>query len=157
MKKIIKNKGIFLIEAVISLGIFAIFMSLTLPLIKDSIRVRNIVKKEIRYNRNFISVMENIKKELENSEEIKILDNGNRIEIIKKIYEKQEEKTLKIVYRFSGSNYGSQFLRYVVINNERFKDDIVFENIKGKFFEEDGFIKIKISYKTLKEEEYIWR
>lgn len=157
MKKIIKNKGIFLIEAVISLGIFAIFMSLTLPLIKDSIRVRNIVKKEIRYNRNFISVMENIKKELENSEEIKILDNGNRVEIIKKIYEKQEEKTLKIVYRFSGSNYGSQFLRYVVINNERFKDDIVFENIKGKFFEEDGFIKIKISYKTLKEEEYIWR
>lgn len=157
MKKIIKNKGIFLIEAVISLGIFAIFMSLTLPLIKDSIRVRNIVKKEIRYNRNFISVMENIKKELENSEEIKILDNGNRIEIIKKIYEKQEEKTLKIVYRFSGSNYGSQFLRYVVINNERFKDDIVFENIKGKFFEEDGFIKIKISYKTLKEEEFIWR
>lgn len=157
MKKIIKNKGIFLIEAVISLGIFAIFMSLTLPLIKDSIRVRNIVKKEIRYNRNFISVMENIKKELENSEEIKILDNGNRVEIVKKIYEKQEEKTLKIVYRFSGSNYGSQFLRYVVINNERFKDDIVFENIKGKFFEEDGFIKIKISYKTLKEEEYIWR
>lgn len=157
MKKIIKNKGIFLIEAVISLGIFAIFMSFTLPLIKDSIRVRNIVKKEIRYNRNFISVMENIKKELENSEEIKILDNGNRVEIIKKIYEKQEEKTLKIVYRFSGSNYGSQFLRYVVINNERFKDDIVFENIKGKFFEEDGFIKIKISYKTLKEEEYIWR
>lgn len=157
MKKIIKNKGIFLIEAVISLGIFAIFMSLTLPLIKDSIRVRNIVKKEIRYNRNFISVMENIKKELENSEEIKILDNGNRVEIIKKIYEKQEEKTLKIVYRFSGSNYGSQFLRYIIINNERFKDDIVFENIKGKFFEEDGFIKIKISYKTLKEEEYIWR
>ena len=157
MKKIIKNKGIFLIEAVISLGIFAIFMSLTLPLIKDSIRVRNIVKKEIRYNRNFISIMENIKKELENNEEIKILDNGNRVEIIKKIYEKQEEKTLKIVYRFSGSNYGSQFLRYVVINNERFKDDIVFENIKGKFFEEDGFIKIKISYKTLKEEEYIWR
>ena len=156
MKKIIKNKGIFLIEAVISLGIFAIFMSLTLPLIKDSIRVRNIIKKEIRYNRNFISVMENIKKELENSEEIKILDNGNKVEIIKKIYEKQEEKTLKIVYKFSGSNYGSQFLRYVVINNERFKDDIVFENIKGKFFEEDGFIKIKISYKTLKEEEYVW-
>lgn len=42
-----RKKGIFLLEAVISLGIFAVFMSLTLPFVKQSLQIKNTVRKEL--------------------------------------------------------------------------------------------------------------
>lgn len=152
-----RKKGIFLLEAVISLGIFAVFMSLTLPFVKQSLQIKNTVRKELRYNRNFIYVIENIRQETENFSEINILPDGKGIEGIHEIYQNGKYKKIKTVYKFTGYMYGSQLIRYVVVNGEKFKDDIVFEKVKGKFFEEDGFIKLKIAYKISKEEEYIWK
>lgn len=152
-----KRKGIFLLEGVIVAGIFAVFMSFALPFIKQSINLKNTLRKELRYNRNFIYVIENIRREAENFKEINILSDGKGIEGIQEIYQNGKYKKIKTVYKFTGSMYGSQFVRYVVVNGEKFKDDIVFEKIKGKFFEEDGFIKLKIAYKISKEEEYIWK
>ncbi|WP_300393092.1 type II secretion system protein [Fusobacterium sp.] len=152
-----KNKGMFLTEAIICMGIFSIFMSLTFPLIRESIRIRSVVRKELRYNRNFMYIMDNIKKEVENSEEIEISKDGKILEITKNIFEKDKNKKMRVVYKFTGSIYGSRLLRYVTIDGQKLKDDIVFETVKGKFFEEDGFIKVRISYKTSKEEEYIWK
>ncbi len=151
-----KRKGFFLLEGVIVAGIFAVFMSFALPFIKQSINLKNTVRKELRYNRNFIYVMENINREIKNSREIKILNDG-KLEAIKDIYEDGECKTIKVVYYFTGKEYGSSFIRYTVVDGQRLKDDIVFESVKGKFFEEDGFIKLRIAYKTSKEEEYIWK
>lgn len=152
-----RKKGIFLLEAVISLGIFAVFMSFTLPFVKQSLQIKNTVRKELRYNRNFIYVIENIRQEAENFKEINILSDGKGIEGIQEIYQNGKYKKIKTVYKFTGSMYGSQLIRYVVVNGEKFKDDIVFEKVNGKFFEEDGFIKLKIAYKISKEEEYIWK
>ena len=152
-----RKKGIFLLEAAISLGIFAVFMSLTLPFVKQSLKIKNTVRKELRYNRNFIYVIENIRRETENFSEINILPDGNGVEGIQEIYKNGEYKKIKTVYKFTGAMYGSQLVRYVVVNGEKFKDDIVFEKVKGKFSEEDGFIKLKIAYKISKEEEYIWK
>lgn len=152
-----KNKGMFLTDAIICMGIFSIFMSLTFPLIKESIRIRGVVRKELRYNRNFMYIMDNIKKEVENSEKIEILKDGQILEITKNIFEKDKNKKMRVVYKFTGSIYGSRLLRYVTIDGQKLKDDIVFETVKGKFFEEDGFIKVRILYKTSKEEEYIWK
>ena len=81
-----RKKGIFLLEAVISLGIFAVFMSLTLPFVKQSLQIKNTVRKELRYNRNFIYVIENIRQETENFSEINILPDGKGIEGIQEIY-----------------------------------------------------------------------
>lgn len=152
-----RKRGFFLLEAVISLGIFAIFMSISSPFIKNSIEIKNIVRKELRYNRNFIYVINNIRREIKNLSEVKIFSNGLGIEGTKNIWEDGKYKKKKIVYKFTGSMYGSQLIRYVIIDGQKFKDDIVFEFVKGKFFEEDGFIKLSIGYKVLKEEEYIWK
>lgn len=102
-------------------------------------------------------MIENIRREAENFKEINILPDGKGIEGIQEIYQNGKYKKIKTVYKFTGSMYGSQLIRYVVVNGEKFKDDIVFEKVKGKFFEEDGFIKLKIAYKISKEEEYIWK
>ena len=107
-----KRKGIFLLEGVIVAGIFAVFMSFALPFIKQSINLKNTVRKELRYNRNFIYVMENINREIKNSREIKILNDG-KLEAIKDIYEDGECKTIKVVYYFTGKEYGSSFIRYL--------------------------------------------
>lgn len=122
-----KRKGIVLLEGIVTAGLFSIFIALTLPLIKQSIRIKNTVRNELRYDRNFIFVMENINDEIKNSGEIKILDDGKKIEI-------QKEENKKIVYYFTGTGYGSNFIRYTVENGVKLKDDIVFEAVKGKFF-----------------------
>lgn len=46
--------------------------------------------------------------------------------------------------------------RKEVIDNIPKKEESILEDVKGNFFEEDGFIKLKIKYKN-KEEEYVYR
>lgn len=87
-----RKKGIFLLEIVISLGIFAMFISLALPFVKQSLRIKNTVRKELRYNRNFIYVIENIRREAENFKEINILSDGKGIEGIQEIYQNGKYK-----------------------------------------------------------------
>lgn len=51
--KSFNKKGIFLLEGIIVLGIFAIFISISLPMIKNSILIKSIIKSEVAYNRDF--------------------------------------------------------------------------------------------------------
>lgn len=155
-----KEKGIFLIEVLTALGIFSIFMSLTVPLINGSIKIKNTARKELRYNRNFSFILENIQKEIRNNLYVKILDNEKGIELVNNIYENGKVKECKTIYEFIGSDFpiGNMY-RYVIKDGEEnLKKDIIFENIRGRFFQEDGFIKLRISYTIFgKEEEYICR
>lgn len=151
-----KKKGFFLMEEIIVLTIFSLLISITLPMIKNSLKIKRIIKKEIKYNRNFIYIMENILEEIKNSKRITILKNGNQILIEKNILENEKLKTIKIYYTFIGSYLGKQFIRKVYKNEKFFKDDIVYDNVTGHFFEEDGYIKLKIIYNQHKEE-YIWK
>lgn len=154
-----RKKGVFLIETLTALGIFAVFMSLTAPFIKGSLTVKNTVRDELRHKRNFIYVMENIRKEIENSSYIEISQDGNRLDAVNYTYKNGEYKETRAVYKFTEENtYGRRFLRYPVVNGIKGKDDVIFQTVKGEFFQEDGFIKMKISDKYLvQEEEYVLR
>lgn len=152
-----KKKGFFLLEELMILTIFSIFLKISFPLIKNTLRIKKHVEKEIKYNRNFIYTIENILKESENCDEIKILDDGEKLLVRKKIYEDNIPKNLKIYYYFYGSFLGKRFVRKVFIDKHFSKNDILFDNVTGNFFEEDNFIKLKIKYDRNKEEEYIWK
>lgn len=147
-----KRKGFLLIEAVAVLGIASLFISMTAPVIKNSIEIKTAVVNEARYERNFLHIMENINRELKSAYEINILKNGSRCEALYKIYSGGEIKDKKVVYYFSVR----ELRRYTSVNMGEQKDDIVLENVKGEFFRENDFIKLRIKYKN-REEEYVYR
>ena len=147
------RKGIFLLEGVIVLGIFAIFISISLPMIKNSILIKSIIKSEIAYNRNFTSVMNSISREIKNYSELNIEDRGNQLTIINNIYKEGKYIQNKVRYYFVSDR---TLRRKEIIDNISKKEESILEDVKGNFFEEDGFIKLKIKYKN-KEEEYVYR
>ena len=79
-----KRKGFLLIEAVAVLGITSLFISITAPVIKNSIEIKTTVVNEVRYERNFLHIMKNINRELKSAYEINILENGSRCEALYK-------------------------------------------------------------------------
>lgn len=147
------KKGIFLLEGIIVLGIFAIFISISLPVIKNSILIKSIIKSEVTYNRNFVSVMDSINREIKNYNELNIEDRGNQLTIINNIYKEGKYIQNKVRYYFGSDR---TLRRKEVIDNISKKEESILEDVKGNFFEEDGFIKLKIKYKN-KEEEYVYR
>lgn len=146
-----KDNGFLMIEAAAALGIISIFMSMTAPVIKNSIELRNAAAAEIRYGRNYLSVIQGINKEIENADSITILNSGSRLELINKIYENKKISEKRIIYYFTIN----KLKRYSSVDMAEQKEDIVLENVKGLFFEEDSFIKLKIKYKN-REEEYVY-
>lgn len=147
-----KRKGFLLIEAVAVLGITSLFISITAPVIKNSIEIKTTVVNEVRYERNFLHIMENINRELKSAYEINILENGSRCEALYKIYSDGDIKDKKVIYYF----FVRELRRYISTDMEEKKDDIVLENVDGKFFRENDFIKLRIKYKN-REEEYVYR
>ena len=73
-------------------------------------------------------------KESENCDEIKILDDGEKLLVRKKIYEDNIPKNLKIYYSFYGSFLGKRFVRKVFIDKHFSKNDILFDDVTGNFF-----------------------
>lgn len=147
-----RNKGFLMIEAVATIWIFTIFISLMCPIIKNSIKIKRSVIDEARYERNFLNVIEKMNEELNNAQEIR-LRNANKISAIYYNYSDDGEVSEKdIVYYFSEE---LKLKRYLA-ENSLGKEDILIEDIRGNFFQEDEFIKLKINYKN-RDEEYVYK
>lgn len=147
-----RKRGFLLLEAITALGIFTIFLVICSSVIKNSITIKNIVITEARYSRNFAGIIENVNREINGFSEVLISEKENKLEALSNIYENEKIKTKKVVYYFTVN----ELRRYTSIDMEQQKDDIVLENVKGKFFREDEFIKMKIKYKN-REEEYVYK
>lgn len=147
-----RNKGFLMIEAVATIWIFTIFISLMCPIIKNSIKIKRSVIDEARYERNFLNVIEKMNEELNNAQEIR-LRNANKISAIYYNYSDDGEISEKdIVYYFSEE---LKLKRYLA-ENSLGKEDILIEDVRGNFFQEDEFIKLKINYKN-RDEEYVYK
>ena len=147
-----KNKGFLIIEAVAAIWIFTIFLSMIVPVIKNSIKIKNSVLDEIRYERNFVHVIEKMNEELRNADSIEKSDRDGGIKGIYQSYQNDVLTEKYIVYYFSES---LELKRYVNAETQN-KADILIKDIEGKFFEEEGMIKMKVKYKN-REEEYVYR
>lgn len=147
-----KKKGFLMLETAAALGIISLFVSMTAPVVKNSIEIKNTAVNEARYGRNFLFIMENINRELDSAYEINILSGGEKGEALYKIYQEGKVKDKKIIYYFSDR----ELRRYTSTDMEEQKDDIVLENVSGKFFRENDFVKLKIMYKN-REEEYVYK
>lgn len=147
-----RKRGFLLLETITALGIFTIFLVMCSSVIKNSITIKNIVITEARYSRNFAGIIENVNREINGFSEVLISEKENKLEALSNIYENEKIKTKKVVYYFTVN----ELRRYTSIDMEQQKDDIVLENVKGKFFREDEFIKMKIKYKN-REEEYVYK
>lgn len=147
-----RNKGFLMVEAVATIWIFTIFISLMCPIIKNSIKIKRSVIDEARYERNFLNVIEKMNEELNNAQEIR-LRNANKISAIYYNYSDDGEISEKdIVYYFSEE---MKLKRYLA-ENSLGKEDILIEDVRGNFFQEDEFIKLKINYKN-RDEEYVYK
>lgn len=147
-----RNKGFLMIEAVATIWIFTIFISLMCPIIKNSMKIKRSVIDEARYERNFLNVIEKMNEELNNAQEIRVR-NANKISAIYYIYRDNGEISEKdIVYYFSEE---LKLKRYLA-ENSLGKEDILIEDVRGNFFQEDEFIKLKINYKN-RDEEYVYK
>lgn len=147
-----KDKGFLIIEAVAAIWIFTIFLSMIVPVIKNSIKIKNSVLDEIRYERNFVHVIEKMNEELRNADSI---ERSDKDEGIKGVYQNYQNGVLSekyIVYYFSSS---MELRRYINAETQN-KADILIKDIQGKFFEENGLIKMRTKYKK-REEEYVYR
>lgn len=151
----IKNTGFFLMEGLVALGIFSIFLSLTLPLIKTSLKLKTIVKREAKYNRNFYFLMDDIQNEIKNSSKV-YLSKDKKCLTIEKYYD-YDFKKMKINYCFKDFLWSKEFTRTIQTKDTKFKEELLFRNIKGRFFIEDGFIKMRMKVQKNREEEYIWK
>lgn len=141
-----------MIEAVATIWIFTIFISLMCPIIKNSMKIKRSVIDEARYERNFLNVIEKMNEELNNAQEIR-MRNANKISAIYYNYNDDGEISEKdIVYYFSEE---LKLKRYLA-ENSLGKEDILIENVRGNFFQEDEFIKLKINYKN-RDEEYVYK
>ena len=146
-----KDKGFLIIEAVAAIWIFTIFLSMIVPVIKNSIKIKNSVLDEIRYERNFVHVIEKMNEELRNADSIERSDRDGGIKGIYESYQNDVLTKKYIIYYFSTS----ELLRYIN-SEEQNKADILIKDIQGKFFEENGLIKMRTKYKK-REEEYVYR
>lgn len=149
-----KNKGFLMIEAVAGIWILAVFISMTAPMIKNSLKIKKSVIDETRYERNFLNVIEKMNEEINEAHEIWLRDDKKGIRALYYIYNKNDGTvSIKSIVHYFSDNF--ELRRYTDTEAES-KSDILIEDIKGNFFQEDGFIKLKTKYKN-REEEYVYR
>lgn len=149
-----KNKGFLMIEVVAGIWILAVFISMTAPMIKNSLKIKKSVIDETRYERNFLNVIEKMNEEINEAHEIWLRDDKKGIRALYYIYNKNDGTvSIKSIVHYFSDNF--ELRRYTDTEAES-KSDILIEDIKGNFFQEDGFIKLKTKYKN-REEEYVYR
>lgn len=151
------NRGFLLIESLVVMGIFAIFISITFPLIKEGVKIKKEIKKNTSFYKKNYFLLKNIKEEVNNSSNITVFNNGNSLKLNKNIYENGKLIPVVITYEFKDSFYDKSFTRQVKKDNHNLKAEVIFDLKDGKFFYEDNFLKVKFIFQKSNEEEFIWK
>lgn len=140
-----KNKGYFILEGIVVLGIFTTILTVSFSIFSNSMKIKNnllnISNIEINYRRNIDYML----KEIKNGKELNL--DTDRLKFRKNIIENNISKEIEITYYFSGTS-----LLRKASNSEKYESFL--ENIKGEFSLKENLLNLILKFKD-REEEYV--
>lgn len=140
-----KNKGYFILEGIVVLGIFTTILTVSFSIFSNSMKIKNnllnISNIEINYRRNIDYML----KEIKNGKELNL--DTDRLKFRKNIIENNISKEIEITYYFSGTS-----LLRKASNSEKYESFL--ENIKGEFSFKENLLNLILKFKD-REEEYV--
>ncbi|MCI6153317.1 MAG: hypothetical protein MR673_09370 [Fusobacterium perfoetens] len=140
-----KNKGYFILEGIVVLGIFTTILTVSFSIFSNSMKIKNnllnISNIEINYRRNIDYML----KEIKNGKELNL--DTDRLKFRKNIIENNISKEIEITYYFSGTS-----LLRKASNSEKYESFL--ENIKGEFSFKENLLNLLLKFKD-REEEYV--
>ncbi|WP_027128709.1 hypothetical protein [Fusobacterium perfoetens] len=140
-----KNKGYFILEGIVVLGIFTTILTVSFSIFSNSMKIKNnllnISNIEINYRRNIDYML----KEIKNGKELNL--DMDRLKFRKNIIENNISKEIEITYYFSGTS-----LLRKASNSEKYESFL--ENIKGEFSFKENLLNLLLKFKD-REEEYV--
>ncbi|NME36261.1 hypothetical protein [Fusobacterium sp. FSA-380-WT-3A] len=140
-----KNKGYFILEGIVVLGIFTTILTVSFSVFSNSMKIKNnllnISNVEINYRRNIDYML----KEIKNGKKLNL--DIDRLKFRKNIIENNISKEIEITYYFSGTS-----LLRKASNSEKYESFL--ENIKGEFSFKENLLNLVLKFKD-REEEYV--
>lgn len=140
-----KNKGYFMLEGIIVLGILTMIITISFSIFSNSLKIKDTTIKYFNSEINYRKNIEYFLKEANKGKNMFIDNNKLNYKIF--IEENGKSKEINLTYYFSGN----MFFRKASNSEKR---EVFLDNIKGNFKLKNNLLRIDFIYKG-QEEEYI--
>lgn len=136
-----RNKGYFLLEGIVILGIFTMIITVSTSIFSNSLKIKKSIEGYFYNEINYKNNIEYFLKEIRSGKDMYIDKNKLKYEL------EIAGKMVSVTYYFSGTS-----LYRKASNSEKL--EVFLDRINGKFLLKDNLLRIIFKFKN-KEEEYI--